>query len=272
MHDRSPQRRRLRRVAALLALLVVPAAALAEEFTFAVQPILPPAETREAFEPLVKYLDRTIGDEHRIRLVTAQNFLTYWETMKQGEYDLVLDAAHFTDFRVARMDYEPLAKVLDVVSYTLVTGPDTFILDPVELVAKPIATISSPSLGAVRLAQLFPNPLRQPIIVEAANSQEAVNRVLEGEAVAAVIPTPLVQNYRDLNVVLTTEQVPHIALSAAPEVPEAARRRISQGLINAEQRPGGAAMLEAVNFPGFEPATPGLYAGYSDLLAGVWGY
>lgn len=53
----------------------------AAEYTLVVQPILPPSQTKKAFEPLAQYLSQATGQQ--IKLVTALNFLTYWETMKQ---------------------------------------------------------------------------------------------------------------------------------------------------------------------------------------------
>jgi len=254
----------------LMALLLTPVVRAAE-YTLVVQPILPKDDIIRAYTPLAEYLSRQTGEE--IRLVTAPNFLGYWERSKQaGEYDLVLDAAHLTAFRIERMNYEPLAKLPDVVSFSLVTGPDMLLFDPDELVGKRLATQGSPSLGAVRLNQMFPNPMRQPIIVEVEDSTLAVHKVFSGDVVAAMIPTPLVQANHGLNTVATTPQVPHMALSASPDVPAEVRDRIRRALLDAQRVPAGQAMLQQVNLPGFEPATVRQYQGYSELLEGLWGY
>ena len=135
-------------------LFLVSFAAQAATYTFVVQPILPPAQTKKAFLPLTKYLSKQTG--HEIKLVTSINFLSYWETMRKGnKYDIILDAAHLTDYRVQRMGYKVLAKRADVVSYTLVTGENADILDAEELIGKSVATIGSPSLDA-RYAQAGP--------------------------------------------------------------------------------------------------------------------
>ena len=253
---------------ALLGLQILPARAA--EYTFVVQPILPPSETRKAFEPLAAYLSQATGQQ--IKLVTALNFLTYWETMKQKKYQLILDAAHFTGYRVTHMGYNVLAKIPGEVSYTLVTGPNTMVLGASDLIGKTIATIAPPSLGAVRLAQLFPNPLRQPVIVEVNNSVDAIRDVLQGKVIAALVPSPLVQQYPNLNTVLTTDPVPHIALSAAPSVPKPMQEAIKNALLNADKTPAGKAMLKAINFPGFVPTNAQRYAPYGKLLQGTWGY
>jgi phosphonate transport system substrate-binding protein len=245
--------------------------AQAGEYNFIVQPILPAAQTKEAFLPLTKYLSRQTG--HKIKLITSLNFLSYWETMKKNtQYDLILDAAHLTAYRVKRMDYNVLAKRADVVSYTLVTGENADILDPEELIGKSIASIGSPSLGMLRVEEMFPNPLRQPVIIEVNNSVDSIKKVIDGKATGAMVPTPLVGQYPQLITITTTEQVPHIAISASSSVPQDVQNAIRNALINASKTEEGRKMLSAINFPSFEAATNAQYNGYESLLEGVWGY
>ena len=243
----------------------------AGEYNFVVQPILPPEQTKKAFLPLTEYLSRQTG--HKIKLITSLNFLSYWETMKRNtQYDLILDAAHLTDYRIKRMGYKVLAKRADAVSYTLVTGEDADILEPEELIGKSIASIGSPSLGMLRVEEMFPNPLRQPVIVEVDNSVDSIKKVLDGKAVGAMVPTPLVGAYPDLITITTTEQVPHTAISASSSVPQDVQKAIRKALINASKTEEGLKMLEAINFPSFETASSEQYQGYESLLEGVWGY
>jgi ABC-type phosphate/phosphonate transport system substrate-binding protein len=146
------------------------------------------------------------------------------------------------------------------------------VLDPDELIGKTVATIGSPSLGAVRLEEMYPNPLRQPVIMETNNSTEAIERVINKKADAAIVPTPLVGRYPSLVTVTTTTQVPHIAISASNRVDQQTQQKISDALVNASKTAEGQAMLEAINFPGFEKANAKTYTGYASLLEGVWGY
>jgi phosphonate transport system substrate-binding protein len=243
----------------------------AGEYNFVVQPILPPEQTKKAFLPLTDYLSRQTG--HKIRLITSLNFLSYWETMKKNtQYDLILDAAHLTDYRVKRMGYNVLAKRADAVSYTLVTGEGADILDPEELIGKSIASIGSPSLGMLRVEEMFPNPLRQPVIIEVNNSLDSIKKVLDGKAVGAMVPTPLVGAYPELITITTTEQVPHTAISASSSVPQDVQKAIRKALLDASKTEAGQKMLEAINFPSFETASNEQYKGYEALLEGVWGY
>lgn len=243
----------------------------AGEYNFIVQPILPPEQTKQAFLPLTDYLSKQTG--HKITLITSINFLSYWETMKKNtKYDLVLDAAHLTDYRVKRMGYNVLAKRADAVSYTLVTSEGADVLDPEELIGKSIASIGSPSLGMLRVEEMFPNPLRQPVIIEVNNSTDMIKKVIDGKAVGAMVPTPLVGLYPELITITTTEQVPHTAISASSRVPADVQGAIRKALLNASKTEEGMKMLEAINFPSFETASNEQYNGYDSLLEGVWGF
>lgn len=244
--------------------------AQAEKFTLVVQPILPATKTAEAYKPLADYLSKNTG--HQFDLVTSPNFLAYWQDIKKGQFDFVLDAAHLTDYRIKKLGYTPLAKVLDVVSFSLVTGPDVLVFEASELVGKPVASLASPSRGALIIEQLFTHPIRQPILVEVTNAQDAIKKVLDGSASGAVIPSPLVGANPGLNVVSTTEQWPHMALSASKKVPADVASKVAQAMTGAANSAEGQAMLSAINLPGFEKATPDLYNGYAEILKSAWGY
>jgi len=254
-----------------LSLSFISSTVQADGLKFAIQPILPTDRTKTIYKPLAEYLSKKTGI--KITIVTASNWLTYWELMKKGdEYDIVMDAAHFTDFRIKRLGYIVLAKVPDPVSYTLVTSEENLVIDPKELTGQQIATMGSPSLGGIRLAKMFPNPIRQPIIVETPNSMDAINKVLTGEVTAAIIPTPLLNKHADLNPVITTEQVPHIAISVSSKINNETRATIRNALIYATESEEGLKMLDAIQFPEFVAASPTIYAGQAELLEGVWGY
>jgi ABC-type phosphate/phosphonate transport system substrate-binding protein len=244
--------------------------ALGASLTLVVTPANSPEQTRKNFEGLARYLSEHTGRD--VQLATARNFFAYWEQMKKGDYDLILDPAHFTDFRVKRMGYEVIAKVPEVLSFSLVSSEDELILEPSELIAKPVASLASPSLGAVFLSQMYPSMIRQPVTVEVDNAQAAVAAIKDGKAVAAIIPTPMVGSFSGLSLVETTEQVPALAFSVAPTVDAETRAKLKKALIEAGSTPEGKKMLEVARIAGFESADDSIYDGYASLLEGVWGY
>jgi len=244
----------------------------AAEYTLAIQPILPQQELKTRFQPLADYLSQETGQT--ITITTQRNFLFYWTKMRKGKkgFDLVLDAAHFTDYRIKTQGYTVLAKLPDTVSFSIVTREDNFILDEEELIGMRVATMPSPSLGALRLEELFPNPMRTPLYIWEQNTTIAVEKIQSGKIDAAIIPTRLASAYNNLNVVLTTEPVPHMGLSASPDVPAEITEKIRQALLTAANKENGKQMLAKLKINGFEAADSKTYDGYSDLLKEVFGY
>ncbi len=256
----------------LFTTLVYSAVSRAAEYTLAIQPILPQDELKKRFQPLADYLSQETGQT--ITITTQRNFLFYWTKMRKQKkgFDLVLDAAHFTDYRVKAQGYTVLAKLPDTVSFSIVTSEDNFILDKEELISLRVATMPSPSLGALRLEELFPNPVRTPFYIWERNTTVAVENILSGKIDAAIIPTRLASTYSNLNIVLTTEPVPHMGLSASPDVPAEVTEKIRQALLTAGNKESGKQMLARLRINNFEPASSEVYDGYSNLLKEVFGY
>ena len=244
----------------------------AANYSLAIQPILSQDEIKKNFKPLADYLSKETG--HNITISTQRNFLFYWTKMRKGKkgFDLVLDAAHFTDYRIKAQGYTVLAKLPDTVSFSIVTSEQNFILDEEELIGLRVATMPSPSLGSLRLEELFTNPMRIPIYVWELNTTAAVENVVSGKVDAAIIPTRLASTYDNLNIVLTTDPVPHMGLSASPDVPAEVTEKIRQALVNAGTTENGKKMLASLKVDSFEPANSETYDGYSELLKEVFGY
>lgn len=240
-----------------------------------IQPILTEEQTQRAYQPLAEYLSKVTGKRCVIR--TLPNFLAYWEIARQDSgYHLVLDAAHFTDYRAQKMGFKVLAKIPDTVSYSLIVGAGALVIDPIELVGRTVATPGAPSIGAARLNAMFPNPVRQPIILDSGTAEEGIQMVLKNKAQAAIVPTPLVSQQMaqggGISVVTTTEPIPHIALSASPKLEADVREKIRAAMVNAGNTEDGKKMLKGINFERFDPANEKIYAGQSSILKEYWGY
>ncbi|MDM7323264.1 MAG: phosphate/phosphite/phosphonate ABC transporter substrate-binding protein [Gammaproteobacteria bacterium] len=240
-------------------------------FRLVVPPFLPQAEMKNTYSKMANYLSQNLGAP--VELVTSGSYLAHWEMMRKGSgYELALDNAPMIDFLVQRQHYTVLTKIAGVISQSLVTRDDVTILDPQELLGKPVATIASPNLSALVLFEMFPNPLRQPNFKYANNAREAIDMVLKGQVVAALVPTPIAVLYDNLNVVTTSKPLPHLAIAASPGVPTETQAKIRQILLQADKTPEGRAMLKILNTSGFEPASNATYAGQADLLKGTYGY
>ena len=249
--------------------------AASNELVLAVQPILDEEQTRKVFQPLCDYLAKNTG--RACRIFTSPNFYAYWDNVRQSKaFNLVLDAAHFTDYRAQKLGYEVLAKIPDTVSYTLVTRDNDLILDASELIGKRVATLGIPSIGAARLNSLFPNPARQPVTIEVGAAEKAMRMLLDGKVFAAILPTPIVSQQMasgaGISVVLTTDPIPHIGLSASSVLDANTRTAVRNALLNAHNSEDGRKMLKLIGFERFDPASTAAYAGQGKILKEYWGY
>lgn len=242
----------------------------ANDYSLAIHPVLPPEKTEQAYRPLVDYLASKTG--HTFHIVTNSNFLIHWQMIKKGKYDFVLDGPQFTGYRLEKLGYSVVVRFPDVVSYTLVAGENEMVMEPNELIGKIVASTPSPALGALRLQQIYPNPLRQPRIMETNDSASAAQLVVNGQAHAAIIPAAMVGNYPQLITVYNTEQIPAPAISASPKVEAEVKEAVRSALLDAVNSDEGKNVLESINIERFEASDGMEYRPHAALLQGMWEY
>jgi phosphonate transport system substrate-binding protein len=259
----------------VLLFVALEARAAVSELVLGVAPLLTEAETRAQFQPLCDYLGRAA--QLPCRIGTRPNFLSYWEAMRRGQtYNLILDDAHFTDYRAQKMGYTVLAKIPNTVTYSLAVPRAAKLSDPARLVGRRIATLGIPSMGAALLNGLFPQPSKQPIPVEVDSVEEGFALLRAGKVAAAILPTPLVRQEivrgAPFRVLLSTAPIPHLGFSAAPELDPELRQKLRDALLNAHKTEAGRAMLHAIGLERFDPASATVYAGQGRILKEYWGY
>jgi uncharacterized membrane protein len=251
------------------------AAADTPPLILAIQPVQREATTHAVYQPLADYIGKVTGK--KCVLLTHNRFFSYWYTIHQGKgYDLALDEAHFTDYRLQKLGFTVLVKAPDMVTYSLIMLSKKVVANPAQLVGRRIATLGIPSVGAARLNAIFPNPSRQPITMEINSAEQGMQLLLDGKVQAAILPTPFVNQQKaqgvDVRAVLLTEPIPNIALSAGPSLPADTREALRKALLDADKNDDGRKMLRAMGMEKFEPATAAIYTGQSRILAEYWGY
>ena len=265
------------RAAALLVFGLAFGSARAEvgELVLGIAPLLGETETRAQFQPLCDYLAAVARLPCRVG--TRPNFITYWETIRQGkDFNLILDEAHFTDYRAQKMRFTVLAKIPDTVSYSLILPHAAKLYDPARLAGRRIATLGIPSMGAAQLNGLFTKPSKQPILVEVDNAAAGFALLRDGKVAAAILPTPLVRNEimrgAPFRVLLSTAPLPHMGFSSAPDIGPELRQRLRQALLDAHKSDAGRAMLARIGLERFDPANATVYSGQGRILKEYWGY
>lgn len=242
----------------------------AGELNLAINLGLSPTQAEERYQPLLSYLGKVTGQ--RVRLHALPNALAHWEAMRRQGFDLVLDNPAFTAYRASKMNYTVIGKLPDVLSFTLVTNVDEMMFEPGELIGRKVASLPSPSITALRLNEIYANPMRQPNFLSVSTHTEALDLVVNGRAAGAMVPTGMVTNLQSLNPIYTTSQIPSPGFSVSSRVSQEMREKIRQALLDAPKTEAGRAMLDALNVPRIEPATNALYAGMEHMLEGLFGY
>lgn len=261
-----------RGVTTLLLALLAGTCVHAQSLPMLLNPVQAPKQVIATFKPLTDYLSKTSGVS--IEAACETNFLSNWQRLLRNQGPLLMiQPPHITAYMQERRGFQPLAVVGGRLSFSIVTGADDLVLENNELIGKRLATTVAPSLGGIVANRMFVDPIRRPVVVEAATVNEAVKMVQDGKAFAAAIPTPLVSQFDNVNIVTTTEQLPLIAISASPQVPADVRDKIRDALL----KPGNAAALQAalekVNLTaGFVAVNPGDFDGMSKMLQGTYGY
>lgn len=254
-----------------LAALIVSPVAHAETYYLAVPPFMDRDQGEAQFGELARYLSAKTGQDIQAR--SSANPIAFWESVKRGDFDLVLDGPHLADYRVQRLDHHVIAKVKGLLSFTLVMRPDNAVFEADELIGRKVAITPAPSLCAVQIEGFYPNIMRRPELVEVSSHEVALFKLRSGEVDAAFIPTPLTAQNPELVLVAQSEQVPHSAMTAGPRVPARMQSQIRAALVDAQNDREGARVLEVMNvYSGFENASDEMYASYSNMLTGIWAY
>lgn len=238
-----------------------------------VQPLPREEMPAETLQPLAEYIAALSGRSCRID--TPPSFPAYWEAVRRRRYDLAFDAPYFADYRVQKFGFDILVKTPETASYSLITRADARTPDPAALIGKRVAILGLASIGSLRLNALFPNPIRQPVLVDVADSEDGLGLLLAKKVDGAFLPTERVGRElgrREITVVLTTEPITRLVLSAAPNLPRDLTQKIRVGLLRAHTTDAGRAMLRAIGLDYFDAATNDGFANQRYVLKGYWGY
>jgi ABC-type phosphate/phosphonate transport system substrate-binding protein len=259
-------------VTSLVLSLLLGGVAQAADYTVTVEPNYPPAQAQEVYGPLLAYLSKATGQ--RFILKTAGNYHVFWRDMRGGAAtDFAFEEAHFTDYRINRQRFTPLARVADATKFVLLVDASNAEAGPNGLIGRRIASMSAPSLGYLLLGELYKNPIAQPEIQSVAASwKDGVEMVFAGESDAAMVPGYIAQTYPNLVPVATSRDFIGRAFSASPKVPMDVRKKVTDALLRLHKDKNLYDVINELGATQFVAATAADYAGSERLLRGVFGY
>ena len=248
----------------------IPTRSLTGTLGLLVNPVFPPGQARLVYQPLVDYLNDVT--DLQVELQVSRNFHRYWLNARRNEAPaLILEDAHMVAWRMDRFGYDPLVTTTDTKTFSLLTTGALADDDLQDFVGRRIASLPSPSLGYLVLAEWYSNPLQQPLILSTATSWlDAVEMVFSAEADAAIAPDTLVAKYPNLYPIETSPEFPGLTLTASPEVPEDVRADLIEALVQLQDNPDHSAVLFELDIPGFTEADPDDFAGLEEWLSSIF--
>lgn len=235
-----------------------------EPYIFGFLPAYTPEKLVTTFEPLVDYLSHQLAV--RIKFETAPDFREFVRRTQNGHrYDFLFTAPHLFFLAQQRSGYQLIAQVDGgELRAVIVVRSDEPWADVSNLRGKQIASIEPIAIMSVlarsKLSALGLDSGRDFEIVTTPSHDASLQALLRYRSDAAVLPSPYwskripPQLREKLRVLVETESIPHIPISAAPWVPEAIVLQMRQILIEMATTPDGAMVLKRIGWHGFVPA------------------
>jgi ABC-type phosphate/phosphonate transport system substrate-binding protein len=234
------------------------------------------ADGTAIYGPIADYLSRVLN--RPVVYKHSDNWLTYQTEMQKGAYDLVFDGAHFTGWRINRLQHTPLVKVPgEHVFVAVVRRDNNKIAEVKQLTGRAVCAMASPSLGTLTLLNQFDNPARQPLIVPTEGWDNIYKGLVSGHCVGAVLPVDNLKKFDVTNsatrVIYRSPAMPNQAFSAGPRISPQDQKRIKEALLASEAEVALAQLHEAYAIQGpLVPATREEYVAFGGMLKDVWGY
>ena len=263
---------RSRMLAAVLGTLILSPAAGANNYTLTVEPSYPNAQAQEVYKTLLDYLKRRTG--HTFTLQIARSYHYHWRDLRESApTDFAFEEAHFVDYRITHQGFVPLVRSAEPTRYALLADPQYEGRDIKSLIGLPVACMPAPSLGFALLTQMYDNPVAQPEVKsEAATWRDGLQMIFGGDAQGALAPASYADIYPNLVVLARTPELPGIAFTASPNVPEDVRQSVADAMIALHEDSAMYDVLAELGVTQFVPATAAEYAGQEAILGNFFGY
>ena len=228
---------------------------------FGVVPYLTARRLATLYEPVRGFFERELSQP--VRLLSAPDYATHLDRLRAHEYDLVADSLPIARLAQRELGYLPLARTVAPLQTVLVVASESPIKKLADLrnktivVSDRIAALTIVGLRFLRDNGLQPN---KDVAVRVAGSHaNAIQRVLAGDAVAAIVSQTTLKQIEPalasrVKVMLELPQaLSAVVYAASPKLATKAKN-LSQNLIDfASQDPSGKAFIEALGHRGLLP-------------------
>lgn len=262
----------LRRALFVISLSAFSFSAYAANYTLSVEPNYPASQAQEIYKPLLSYLSKSTG--HTFTLKTANNYHIFWrDILANSPADFTFEEAPYADFRVKRYGYTPLVRVAEDTQFSLLVSPENADAGTYGLLAGTIVSMPSPSLSYLFLNELYPNPIAQPEISSIAQTwKDGVDIVFAQEAMAAMVPLYIANQYPNLQSVHLSRALPGRSINAAKSVPADVSKAVANAMLNLHKNEQLIDVLTELGTAQFIPTSAAEIQGNEKMLRRVFGY
>lgn len=240
----------------------------------------PPRETLAAGEakyaPVADYLTKVL--KKRVVYKHPGTWGVYRTEMLKGKYDIVFDGPHFNSYRAEKLRHNILVKIPIRHEFVVIVRKGEKRFNNIEqLAGRTFCTHAPPNLGTLTLLSQFPNPSRQPAIINTKGWKNIYNGVQSGKCTAGILPIINLKKYDATGtlakIVWKNRALPNQAFSAGPRLNKKEQRMIASALVSSRSS-AATSKLRAAYRVGekFELATNQEYLGVSEYLKNEWGY
>ncbi|MBI3188789.1 MAG: PhnD/SsuA/transferrin family substrate-binding protein [Gammaproteobacteria bacterium] len=210
-----------------------------------------PRETIEesiaVYQPIADFLTRVTGEKFVLR--TTADWSDYTIAMKNQEYDVAFDGAHFVSWRIKYINHEIIAKLPDLLIWRLVSlkdRPDIKTLD--DMIGKKMCAPKSPNFGYLIMMSHYTDPDHEPVQVVTKSWKDGYDGVMKGECDAAVMPKAnhlkfdpeLVKS----KAVYTHLPYPNQAFTAGPKLSSAMKEKVRNAILSDEGQAAASLLRE----------------------------
>jgi ABC-type phosphate/phosphonate transport system substrate-binding protein len=247
-----------------------------DTIVFTAPPRENPAVGKEKYAPVAEYLSKVL--HKKVVYKHPGTWGVYRTEMLRGDYDIVFDGPHFNSYRAEKLKHNILVKIPTNHEFVVIVNhKDTRFKSLDELYGRTFCTHAPPNLGTLTLLSHFPNPARQPAIVNTKGWDNIYKGVAEGKCTAGIIPLANLKKLdatsANVKIVWKNKVLPNQAFSAGPRLTSAEQQRVAHALLSASSKEPTEKLRAAYRVGDrFESTSNQEYAGVSKYLKNEWGY
>lgn len=240
----------------------------------------PPRENAQTGEdkyaPVAEYLSKVL--KKKVVYKHPGTWGVYRTEMLKGEYDIVFDGPHFNSYRAQKLKHNILVKIPIRHEFVVIVkkGKNRY-SDIEQLAGRTFCTHAPPNLGTLTLLSQFPNPSRQPALINTKGWKNIYNGVQSGKCTAGILPIANLKKFdaagTQAKIVWKNRALPNQAFSAGPRLNKVEQQKIATALLSTRASGATSKLRAAYRVgEGFEKANNQEYVGVSEYLKNEWGY